>query len=268
MASNIERVHDEIASKARIWSMKDEFLDTAGLRRITYGNLVLRRQGHWFLTHGVIVSVAFLFSFWTVSANWNNLMQLFGLGQSEDIAAAKCYEVVTNVTQLPPPPPIAPPEPVQPKAAAAPVEAPPNVGKIKKVAEAPAEQTLATQKEIKQAIQQGANAGQGSSSGVCETVEYVDCQVPPVVLSTPNLIYPEMARIAGLQGRVFVRVLISEDGRAMKADIVKRIPADCTMFDKEAVRIAMESKYSAGQQNGKRVRVFMTIPVRFTLNQS
>jgi len=266
VASKIEKVHDEIAGKARIWSMQDEFLDTAGLRRITYGNLVLRRQAHLFLSHGVIVSVAFLFSFWTVSANWNNLMKLVGLSGDDQIASVKCYEIVTNVTQLPPPPPIAPPEPARPKAASAPVEAPPNVGRIRKVAEAPAEQTLATQKEMKQAIQQGAGS-QGSSSGACETVEYVACEVPPVVLATPKLIYPEMARIAGLEGRVFVRVLISEDGRAMSAEVIKRVPADCTMFDKEAIRIARESKYSAGQQAGRKVRVYMTIPVRFTLHE-
>ncbi|NTV26438.1 MAG: energy transducer TonB, partial [Chlorobiaceae bacterium] len=60
---------------------------------------------------------------------------------------------------------------------------------------------------------------------------------------------------------------ISEDGRAMSAEVIKRVPADCTMFDKEAIRIARESKYSAGQQAGRKVRVYMTIPVRFTLHE-
>jgi periplasmic protein TonB len=267
VVKNIDKAQEEMTRLSKAWTLREEFLDTALIRNISYGNLVLRRQAHLFLTHGVIVAMIFLFTFWTVSANWGRLTGLFGMGRQDDIAAVKCYEVVTNVTQLPPPPPIAPPEPVQPKATSTPVEAPPNVGKIKKVAEAPPDQTLATQKEIKQAIQQGANSAAGNSGG-CETVEYVACQVPPVVLSTPKLIYPEMARIAGIEGRVFIRVLISEDGRAMKADILKRIPADCTMFDKEAVRIAMESKYSPGQQNGNKVRVFMTIPVRFTLHES
>lgn len=252
-----------MARKAKVWSFQEEFLDTARLRNITYGNLVLRREGHLFLSHGVIVSMLMLSCFWIFSANWNNLMALTGMFRQDDIPSVKCYEIVTNVTQLPPPPPIAPPEPA--KCVTSPVEAPPNVGKIKKVAEAPADQTLATQKEIKQANQSGAS-GSGSS-GACETVEFVECQYPPVVISTPRLVYPEMARIAGIEGRVFVRVLISEEGKAMKADVIKRIPADCTHFDREAVRIAMESKYSAGQQNGKRVRVFMTIPVRFTLHE-
>ncbi|NTV03016.1 MAG: TonB family protein [Chlorobiaceae bacterium] len=263
MSSKIERVHDDVAREARKgWTFREEFLDTDLVRHISYGNLVLRREAHLYLTHGVIISVLTLCSFWLVSANWNRLLALSGLGRNDDVRTVKCYEIVTNVTQLPPPPPMTPPEPKTVKSSA-PVEAPPNVGKIKKVAEAPAEQTLATQKEIKQAIQGGASQG---SSAACETVEFVECSNPPVVLGTPRLIYPEMARIAGIEGRVFVRVLISEDGRAMRADIVKRVPADGTYFDKEAVRIAMESKYSAGQQNGKRVRVWMTIPVRFTLH--
>ncbi len=242
------------------WSIREEFLDTDRLRHIAYGNLVLRREAHLYLTHGVIVSILCLMSFWLVSANWNRLISLTGLGRNDDIKTVKCYEIVTNVTQLPPPPPLAAPPPKAPSAA--PVEAPPNVGRIKQVAEAPAEQTLATQKEMRQANQ---GPAQGSS-GACETVEFVECSTPPVVIATPKLIYPEMARIAGIEGRVFVRVLISEDGRAMKAEIVKRVPADGTYFDKEAVRIAMETKFSAGLQNGKKVRVWMTIPVRFTLH--
>jgi protein TonB len=259
----IERVHDEVALKARKgWTFREEFLDTDRVRCINYGNLTLRREAHLYLTHGVIVSVLILCSFWLVTANWNRLLAMTGIGQSDDAKTIKCYEIVTNVSQLPPPPPIAPPEP-KTCSTAAPVEAPPNVGRVKQVAEAPAEQTLATQKEIKQAIQGGANQG---SSAACETVEFVECSNPPIVIATPKLIYPEMARIAGIEGRVFVRVLISEDGKAMRSEIVKRVPADGNYFDKEAVRIAMETKYSAGMQNGKKVRVWMTIPVRFTLH--
>jgi periplasmic protein TonB len=265
VSSKFQTVHDEAAKKAQRWTFREQFLDTDRLRQINYGNLVLRREAHLFLTHGVVVSVILLLFFWLVSANWNRLMALTGAGGSDKQSNIQCYEVVTNVTQLPPPPPIAPPEP--PKvSSAAPVDAP-KVGKIKQVAEAPPDQTFATQKEIKQAIQQGAPQDGGGSAS-CETVvEFVNCQNPPTVVSTPRLIYPEMARIAGIEGKVYVRVLISEDGRSMKSEIVKRIPADCTVFDKEAVRIAMETKYTAGQQNGRRVRVWMTIPVRFTLHE-
>ncbi len=268
MSSKIERVHDEAARKAMRWTFREEFLDTDRIRNISYGNLVLRREAHLFLSHGVIVSVALLLVFWIGSANWNRLLALTGLSGSDAVHRVKCYEIVTNVTQLPPPPPIVPPEAkAPPKTTAVPVEAPPNVGKIKKVAEAPAEQTLATQKEIRQALQGGGGAAsQGSGSGDCETVDYISCEVQPSRLAEPALNYPEMARIAGIEGRVSIRVLIGEDGKPIKADIVKRVPADCTMFDKESIRIAMGSRYSPGQQGGRKVRVWLTYPIRFTLH--
>lgn len=270
MSSKLQSMHKDAAKKAQRWTVREQFLDTDRLRHINYGNLSLRREAHLFLTHGVVVSVLLLVLFWVVSANWNRLMGFGLFGSAEEDVPVQCYEIVTNVTQLPPPPPIAPPEPQPVRQAAAPAEAP-KVGKIKKVAKAPAEQTFATQKEIKQAIQQGSGSENGTAggSGTCDTVvEFVNCQNPPTVVSIPALRYPEMARIAGIEGRVFVRVLIGEDGRAIKADVVKRIPSDCTMFDKEAIRIAMESKYTPGAQNGRNVRVWMIIPVRFTLRSS
>ncbi|NTW53233.1 MAG: hypothetical protein HGB15_00360 [Chlorobaculum sp.] len=61
--------------------------------------------------------------------------------------------------------------------------------------------------------------------------EFVCCQTPPTVVGTPDVVYPEAARFSGTEGKVFVRVLIGEDGNPMKSGIVKRIPDDCTEFD-------------------------------------
>ncbi|NTW52639.1 MAG: energy transducer TonB [Chlorobiaceae bacterium] len=268
MISKFDKVHGHVADQAQTrWTFREQFLDTDVLRKISYGNLVLRREAHLFLTHGVIVSVLLLMGFWLVSANWNKLMAITGLFHQDDKMSVQCYEVVTNVTQLPPPPPITPPEPPKATPTNAPVEAPPNVGRIKKVNDATVEQTLATQKEIKQVIQQGSTQNDGAA---CDNtvIEYGECSDPPSFDPSLKPVYPEMARIAGIQGRVFVRVLIGEDGKAMKSEIVKRVPADCTTFDKEAIRFAMTTRYKPGKQGGKFVRVWMTIPVRFTLQDS
>jgi TonB family protein len=95
--------------------------------------------------------------------------------------------------------------------------------------------------------------------------EYSECQVPPSIETTLQPAYPEMARLAGIQGRVFVRVLIDEQGRAAKAEIVKRVPADTKVFDKATIDYIMSARFSPGQINGKKVSVWMTIPVRFLL---
>ncbi|MCG8343429.1 MAG: TonB family protein, partial [Chlorobiales bacterium] len=142
-------------------------------------------------------------------------------------------------------------------------EAPPNVGKIKKVKkeEAPPEQTLATQKEIKKAIQQP----QGVDGGIGDAPVFVPVETMPSFIQQRKPRYPERARRAGLEGKVFVGVLISENGRAIKAQIMRREPADRKEFDKAAIEAVMKSRYSPGIQNGKPVKVWLMLPIRFML---
>lgn len=266
MSSKLDKIHQKaFHRKAASWPFGEEFLDTDRLRNLGYGNLVLRRQGHLFLSHGVIVAIALLTFFWLVTANWQTIASLTGLFDKDDAPMVECYEVVTSVTQLPPPPPLDIPEPtpVTPSQA---VPAPPNVGKIKKVSqeEAPPEQTVATQKELKQVIQQG--SGTGSSSSGDEVPMFVPCEKMPGFLDQKKPLYPEMARIAGITGKVFVSVLIGEDGRPIKAKVMKRIPADCDVFDAVALKSVMDSRYYPGIQNGSPIKVWFTVPIRFQLD--
>jgi protein TonB len=97
------------------------------------------------------------------------------------------------------------------------------------------------------------------------TIEYRECMVPPSFTNDSRPIYPEIARLAEIEGRVFVRVLIDEQGRAVKAEIVKRVPADTAVFDKAAIDYIMSGHFKAAEQNGKNVKIWMTIPVKFEL---
>lgn len=270
MSSKFKKSHQEtFQRKALSWSFGDEFLDTDSLRKLHYGNLVLRRQAHLFLSHGVITAVVLLSLFWLVTANWKSISSLTGWFKQDDKPMVECYEVVTNVTQLPPPPPLNAPEPVPvtPSSPAAP--APPNVGKIKKVSqdEVPVQQTVATQKELKQAIQtHGSGSGSGTASSGDDVPMFIPCEKMPGFLDQKKPAYPEMARIAGITGKVFVSVLIGEDGRPIKAKVMKRVPADCEMFDAVALKSVMESKYYPGIQNGSPIKVWFTVPIRFQLD--
>ena len=263
MSSQLDKLHESAADKARRWSLGEEFLDTETLRGIGYGNLVLRRQSHLYLGHGVIAAVLLLLCFWLISANWDALTGWTGLfGKEERVVE---YTAVTSVTQLPPPPPIAQPAAPPPAQKVAPpkAEVPPNVGKIKKVKkeEAPPEQTLATQKEIKEVIQ----PPQGVDGGIGDAPVFVPVEIMPSFIQQRKPRYPERARRAGLEGKVFVGVLISENGRAIKAQIMRREPADRKEFDKAAIEAVMKSRYSPGIQNGKPVKVWLMLPIRFML---
>lgn len=266
MPSKLNKIHQEkFHRKALSWSFGDEFLDTDRLRKLHYGNLVLRRQAHLFMSHGVITAIVLLSIFWLVTANWNRIASLTGLFDHDDKPMVECYEVVTSVTQLPPPPPLNAPEPVPVTPSAAP--APPNVGKIKKVSqdEVPLQQTVATQKELKQAVAHGSGSGGSASSGD-EVPMFIPCEKMPGFLDQKKPVYPEMARIAGITGKVFVSVLIGEDGKPIKAKVMKRVPADCEVFDAVALKSLMESKYYPGIQNGSPIKVWFTVPIRFQLD--
>jgi protein TonB len=283
VSSKLEQLHKKVVKKIAIsWPLGDEFLDTDRLRQVPYGNLVLRRQAHLFLTHGVITAIVFLGLFWLVAANWNSITLLTGLFRKDEPNVV-CYEVVTNVTQLPPPPPLDLPEPVPvkpsaplspsaPAASSAPVPA--SVGKVKQVSqeEAPAQQTIATQKELREATQTQvtqtpvANSGGGVAGSGEEVPMFVACEKMPGFLEQKKPVYPEMARIAGITGKVFVSVLIGENGRPIKAKVMKRIPADCEVFDAVALKSVMESRYYPGIQNGSPIKVWFTVPIRFQID--
>lgn len=264
MSKNLEKMHeDAFRRKAATWSFREEFLDTDKLRKLNYGNLVLRRQAHLYLSHGVILASIFLGIFWIVSANWQAIGSLIGMFDKDEHPMVQCYEVVTSVTQLPPPPPLDIPEPAPVTPSAAPPA--PNVGKIRQVSkeEAPVEQTVATQKELKQAFQ---TQGSGSASAGDDVPMFVPCEKMPGFLDQKKPAYPEMARIAGITGKVFVAVLIGEDGRPVKAKVMKRVPADCDVFDAVAIKSVMESRYYPGIQNGSPIKVWFTVPIRFQLD--
>jgi len=268
VSSKFKKIHQEtFRNKALSWAFGEEFLDTDSLRQLSYGNLVLRRHAHLFLTHGVLTAIVLLAVFWLVSANWQTLVSLTGLFGKDDKPVIKCYEVVTSVTQLPPPPPLNVPEPVpvMPSSPAVPVS--PSVGKIKKVSqeEVPHEQTVVTQKELKQAIQTQASGSGGATSGD-EVPMFVPCEKMPGFLDQKKPVYPEIARIAGITGKISVSVLIGEDGRPIKAKVMKRTPPDCDVFDEVALKSVMESKYYPGIQNGIPIKVWFTVPIRFQLD--
>jgi len=269
-----------VRRKATLSSFDDEFLDTDRLRQLPYGNLVLRRQAHRFLAQGVVTGVLLLTLFWLIAANWQQLTTWTGLFNNDD-ATMLSHEMVTQVTLLPPPAPLhqrttaaAPPNAAPPPLLPAAAPLPSNVGTIKPVSqiEAPPEQNIATQTERRQAAAQtpvigsaSATGGGGAATGD-DVPMVVACDTMPSFRERKKPIYPERARASGITGKVFVAVLIGEDGRPINAKVTKRVPADCDLFDAVAIKSVMASKYYPGILNGKPVKVWFTVPIRFQLD--
>ena len=74
--------------------------------------------------------------------------------------------------------------------------------------------------------------------------------------------YPEIAKRAGIEGKVFVKALIDEKGNIVGTQVIKGIGAGC---DQAAVEAVMQSKFKPGRQKGKPVKVQVTIPILFKL---
>ena len=78
-----------------------------------------------------------------------------------------------------------------------------------------------------------------------------------------NVTYPDLARRAGIQGRVFVKTFIDEKGNVVKTEIIKGIGAGCD----EAAQAAVEkAKFIPGKQRGVPVKTQVVMPILFKLN--
>lgn len=74
--------------------------------------------------------------------------------------------------------------------------------------------------------------------------------------------YPEIAKRAGVQGRVYIRAYVNEAGNVTNAQLVKGIGAGC---DEAAIEAVLKTKFKPGRQRGVPVKVQVTIPVLFKL---
>ena len=80
-----------------------------------------------------------------------------------------------------------------------------------------------------------------------------------------NLRYPEMAREAGVSGKVFLSFVVERDGRLSDIKILRGLGYGC---DAEAIRVFKKSPaWKAGVQNNRPVRVLYTIPLVFQLDE-
>jgi|WetSurMetagenome_2_1015567.scaffolds.fasta_scaffold399352_2 periplasmic protein TonB len=95
-------------------------------------------------------------------------------------------------------------------------------------------------------------------------VPFWKVEVKPKPIDIPTPTYPDMARTAGIEGQAVVEALVDIDGLVADARILK--PSGNASLDQAAVDAAMRSKFSPAKQRDKPVRVWVSIPFRFTLN--
>lgn len=78
-----------------------------------------------------------------------------------------------------------------------------------------------------------------------------------------NIVYPEVAKKAGVEGRVIVQFVVDENGNVQDAEVVRGLGAG---LDEVALSAVQKAKFKPGMQRGKPVKVKMSLPITFRLN--
>ncbi len=198
-------------------------------------------------------------------------LALIGLKFYVDSRPQETSTIVVPYRELAAPPPLtdaAPPPKVQvttqvaPPAAAVPVPVPD--------AEAPQEQTIASQEELSAASPGVSTEGDGDNIVVAPPSEdelpkfgeyvYVE-ELPEAVTRVPPT-YPDIAREAGVDGTVLVQALVGKDGKVKDVRVQKSIP----MLDASAIAAVKQWVFKPALSNNKPVAVWVAVPVRFSLH--
>ena len=78
-----------------------------------------------------------------------------------------------------------------------------------------------------------------------------------------KLVYPEIAKENGVQGRVTIQFTVEKDGSVTNVKVLRGVDSS---LDKEAVRVVQSSpKWKPGKQRDRAVKVTYTFPVIFQL---
>ena len=139
---------------------------------------------------------------------------------------------------------------------------------------APVEQTIPTQGDRAAQVEPvGDLPGDGGAGGGpidippdpnVEPEPFVAVEKSPVVIRSVVPEYPRLAAELGVEGRVWVKIWVDENGRTRKVVVLK---SDAEVFEEPAVKAAMQFLFTPAIMNGKPVSVWVSIPFNFRLSQ-
>lgn len=104
---------------------------------------------------------------------------------------------------------------------------------------------------------------------VDEQYAFVAYDEPPVMIGgmaalLKLLDYPELARKAGIEGRVIMSVLVDEKGNTVKVEVLKSSGTNIG-FEEAAEKALMQMKWKPAYQRDIPVKVWISVPVTFRL---
>ena len=85
----------------------------------------------------------------------------------------------------------------------------------------------------------------------------------PCPISIPEPQYPNQARLGGIEGMAVVKVLVEANGHVIWAEIHRS--SGSNLLDNAALDAAKRARFSPAMQDGRSVRVWVSIPYNFRL---
>jgi TonB family protein len=110
-----------------------------------------------------------------------------------------------------------------------------------------------------------ADSATGDDPDVFSAVEQMPEMIGGQMAFYEALHYPEMARRAGIQGRVVIQFVVDEDGSVINPKVLRGIGGGA---DEAAIVAIKQMKFNPGMQLGQPVKVRLTQPVVFRLQES
>ena len=82
------------------------------------------------------------------------------------------------------------------------------------------------------------------------------------IVEAPMLIYPDLLRRAGIEGRVIVQLIVGVNGRAEPGS-VKVVDSPNPGFDQTVINWVLQARFRPALVHQRAVRVLMNLPVEF-----
>ncbi|MCK4233693.1 energy transducer TonB [candidate division WOR-3 bacterium] len=95
-----------------------------------------------------------------------------------------------------------------------------------------------------------------------DTPEFVAYDTPPRPKNIIKPKYPEIAKQAGIEGTVILKLLVDEDGKVLKVKVLKGLAKD---LDEAAIKTAYATTFYPAKQRDKPVKVWVSMPIIFKL---
>ena len=95
----------------------------------------------------------------------------------------------------------------------------------------------------------------------------VEVEMRPVQLSSPPITYPGLALKAGIEGSVWVKVLVGIDG-VVRAALIEKDSGTLVGFEDSALACAKATKWKPAENRGRPVPLWVTYEIKFQLNKS